>query len=64
VIIDGGERTVDLTGSANSSPLITVGTGVTLTLRNITFKGLNATGDGTNNIVSLIKVESGGASHP
>jgi hypothetical protein len=36
VIIDGGGRMIDLTGV----PLITVGTSVTLTLRNITFMGL------------------------
>jgi hypothetical protein len=71
VTIDGGGRTVDLTGSARGS-LITVGQGVTLTLRNITFKGLRkttytlngvacsaGTGDDTDNNAALIKVNGG-----
>jgi hypothetical protein len=49
VVIDGGGRTVDLIGSTKGS-LITVGSGVTLTLLNITFKGLCGTGgEGKNN---------------
>jgi sugar lactone lactonase YvrE len=48
--IDGGRRTVAL---STGSPLITVGSGITLTLRNITLKGY---GDPD----SFIKVESGG----
>ena len=60
VTIDGGGRVVDLTGSPSGSPLITVGSGVTLTLKNITFKGLrgsqytatlpNADNSGTVNV--------------
>jgi hypothetical protein len=43
VTIDGHGAAIDLTGgNENSAPLITVGKGVTLTLRNITFKGLAA----------------------
>ncbi|MDR0663534.1 MAG: hypothetical protein LBF80_05600 [Spirochaetaceae bacterium] len=61
VIIDGGGRVIDLTGSPSGNPLITVGEGITLTLRNITFKGLNdGNGDVSNNNVSLIKVTTGG----
>jgi hypothetical protein len=65
VTIDGGGRVVDLTGSAQGS-LITVGEGVTLTLKNITFKGLRSSGDSdsandsANNTASLIKVVAGG----
>jgi hypothetical protein len=59
VTIDGGGRTVDLTGTAQGS-LITVKAGVTLTLKNITFKGLNPTDDnGANNTVNLIDVNGG-----
>jgi hypothetical protein len=61
VTIDGSDRVIDLTGSATGSPLITVGAGVTLTLKNITFKGLKA-GDGTdatNNNRYLIRVNGG-----
>jgi hypothetical protein len=65
VTIDGGKRVVDLVGensTSNPRPLITVGTGVTLTLRNITLKGLKSgnTGDNNNNTWSLIWVENGG----
>jgi hypothetical protein len=61
VTIDGGGRVVDLTGSANGNPLITVNSGVTLTLKNITFKGLKA-GDGTDtadNNAPVIQVSGG-----
>jgi hypothetical protein len=51
VIIDGGGREITLTTGTGS--VITVGSGVTLTLRNITFKGLD------NNNASLIKVDGG-----
>jgi hypothetical protein len=66
LVIDGGGRTVDLTGSwptnEHPSPLITVGSGVTLTLRNITFKGM-CQGDNldtANTVAPLIDVSSGG----
>jgi hypothetical protein len=59
VVIDGNGRTVDLTGAANGKPLITVGAGVTLTLKNITLKGLNSADDGYNNDRSLINVDGG-----
>jgi hypothetical protein len=61
LVIDGGGQTVDLTGSPSGHSLITVGSGVTLTLRNITFKGLS-TGDGdtADNKASLITVNNGG----
>jgi hypothetical protein len=49
VILDGGNKTIELTGGTGS--VITVGSGVTLTLRNITFKG------SANN--ALIKVDGG-----
>jgi hypothetical protein len=58
VIIDGlwPGREVALTGTnTNRAPLITVGTGVTLTLKNITFKGM----EDTNN-APLIQVNTGG----
>jgi hypothetical protein len=54
VVIDGGKRTIQLTGTGSGS-LITVQTGVTLSLRNITLNG--------NPLVNqdpLIEVESGG----
>ena len=61
LIIDGGGRVIDLTGSAKDVPLITVGSGVTLTLRNIAFKGLStADGDGMDNSAPVIKVDGGG----
>jgi hypothetical protein len=53
VIIDGNGREIALTGLPGS-PLITVGSGVTLTLKNITFKGM------TNNTRPLILVNMGG----
>jgi hypothetical protein len=59
LVIDGGGRTIDLTGLPNDSPLITVRGGTTLTLRNITFKGLKAGEDGYDNTAALIKVEGG-----
>jgi hypothetical protein len=52
VTLDGGGREIAL--KAGTGSVITVGDGVTLTLRNITFKGSAA------NNVPLIKVESGG----
>jgi hypothetical protein len=64
VVIDGSGWVVDLT-TGSSSPLITVGTGVTLTLKNITFKGLRSSGDSdnkddsANNDRSLINVTGG-----
>jgi hypothetical protein len=62
VTIDGGGRTVDLQGAPSNSPLITVGDGVILTLKNITFKGLKLgeTGDTANNTRAVIKVADGG----
>jgi hypothetical protein len=61
VILDGGSRTIPLTGGKTGS-VITVGSGVTLTLRNITFVGLTKDKNGatTNNKAALIKVETGG----
>jgi hypothetical protein len=56
VVIEGGGRTVDLTGTADGS-LITVGNGVTLTLKNITLKGLNA--NEGKNTAALIYVDGG-----
>jgi hypothetical protein len=61
VTIDGGGGTVALpeTPDQHPHPLITVGSGVTLTLKNITFTG--SPGDGTHRYnSSLIKVNSGG----
>jgi hypothetical protein len=57
VTIEGNGQVVDLTGA----PLITVGTGVTLTLKNVTFKGLKS-GDGgdTDNTRPLVLVNPGG----
>jgi hypothetical protein len=62
IVIDGNGRVVDLTGSPNDKHLITVSYGVTLTLTNITFKGLiNESGeDANNNTVALIGVKYGG----
>jgi hypothetical protein len=62
VTIDGGGKIVDLTGSNGADkPLITVGQGVTLTLRNITFKGLSPTeGDTITNSAPLVTVQDGG----
>ncbi|MDR1470028.1 MAG: hypothetical protein LBT00_12135 [Spirochaetaceae bacterium] len=57
VVIDGGGRVIDLTGIPTSKPLIIVNAGVTLTLRNITFKGLKKGGEDVgNNTASLIQV--------
>lgn len=55
--IDGSSnaRVIQLEGSnSGSSPIITVGSGVTLTLKNITFRGLSS------NTAPLIRVNSGG----
>jgi hypothetical protein len=52
VTIDGGGRVITL--AVGTGSVITVGSGVTLTLRNITFKGLDA------NIAALISVANGG----
>jgi hypothetical protein len=61
VTLIGGGRVIDLTGTPNGSPVITVGQGVTLILRKITFKGLTTEdGDQLENTSSIIKVESGG----
>jgi hypothetical protein len=61
--IDGGKREINLTGSpaATPAPLITVGSGVTLTVKNITFKGLTAEDaqDSGNNNAPLITVNGG-----
>jgi hypothetical protein len=61
--IDGGDRVIDLTGSpvAAPAPLITVNSGVTLVLRNITFKGLkkDAAEGEANNTAPVIAVEGG-----
>jgi hypothetical protein len=61
VTLDGGGKEIPLTGSTGGS-VITVGNGVTLTLRNITFVGLTDKQNGatTDNDVALIKVETGG----
>lgn len=71
--IDGGGLTVDLTGTnVERAPLITVGSGVTLTLNNITFRGLASTSnaetggyvkgnDADNNAAPLIVVKNGGS---
>jgi hypothetical protein len=53
VTINGNGREIALIGSPGS-PLITVGNGVTLTLKNITFKGMD------NNTRPLVLVNSGG----
>jgi hypothetical protein len=58
VVIDGGGRVIDLTVPAIGSPLITVGQGVTLTLKHITLKGLNSE-DGVNNTAPLVLVNGG-----
>jgi hypothetical protein len=64
ITIDGSDRVIDLTGTnANQAPLITVGAGVTLTLKNITFKGLKSTGNGgddtADNTAPIILVQDG-----
>ncbi|MDR1149929.1 MAG: hypothetical protein LBK66_15010, partial [Spirochaetaceae bacterium] len=53
VTIDGGKRVIALTGEGKGS-VITVGSGVKLTLKNITFKGKDG------NTAPLISVTSGG----
>jgi hypothetical protein len=53
LVIDGGGRKVGLTGAPSGEPLITVGTGVELTLRNITFTGV------ADNTAALIYVNEG-----
>jgi hypothetical protein len=53
VTIDGGGKTIPLK-AGNTVSVITVGNGVTLTLKNITFKGSNA------NNAALIRVTAGG----
>ncbi|MDR1469442.1 MAG: hypothetical protein LBT00_09130 [Spirochaetaceae bacterium] len=57
VTIDGGGRTIawNVTVEKNPTPLITVGDGVTLVLRNITFEGT----PNTTNRASLIQVYYG-----
>jgi hypothetical protein len=61
VTIDGGGRTVTMTGAGQGS-VITVGAGVTLTLRNITFEGLTNGKNyaATNNNAALFRVKDGG----
>jgi hypothetical protein len=54
VRIDGQGRKVQLTGSPTGSPVLTVGSGVTLYLRNITLTGIDT------NTAPLITVEAGG----
>ncbi|MDR0421586.1 MAG: right-handed parallel beta-helix repeat-containing protein [Proteiniphilum sp.] len=57
VTIDGNSKTIPLKGgNPAGAPLITVGKDVTLTLRNITFNGVEV----ENNKAPLIKVENGG----
>jgi hypothetical protein len=53
IVIDGGGLAITLKGSPVGKPLI-IANGVTLTLRNISFKGLE------HNDAPLIKVEGGG----
>jgi hypothetical protein len=62
VEIDGGGRTVDLTGKEKGY-LISVWSGVTLALKNITLKGLKMgdPDDGNDNSWAVICVENGGA---
>jgi hypothetical protein len=60
LILNGGGLTVDLVGQPSSGhSLITVGNGVTLTLRNITLKGLNGSPEVRNN-APVVKVSEGG----
>ncbi|MDR0427083.1 MAG: hypothetical protein LBH12_00610 [Dysgonamonadaceae bacterium] len=62
VTLNGHGRVIDLAGEADSKPLITVGAGMTLVLKNITFKGLtdgDTAGEQDNN-APVIKVEYGG----
>jgi hypothetical protein len=65
LVIDGGGRVIDMVGApgsaASPAPLITVKTGVTLTLKNITLMGLkaNATIGEQNNNAPVIGVDGG-----
>jgi hypothetical protein len=61
IVIDGGGRALDLTGSVGGYA-VTVGTGLVLTLRNITVKGLKAgePGDENDNGAALVMVSNGG----
>jgi hypothetical protein len=56
VILDGGGKTIIAWMATSTIPLITVRSGVTLTLKNITFRGTQS----SSNRAPLIKVESGG----
>jgi hypothetical protein len=58
--IDGNGLVVDLIGQKSDAPLITVGSGVTLTLQNITFKGLDGNDGNNGNNAPVIKVKDGG----
>jgi hypothetical protein len=72
--LNGSGRTIDLIGPASGAPIITVGQGVTLTLENITLKGLVSKDNGndvysvhisggtdtTNNNAPVITVVDGG----
>jgi hypothetical protein len=65
VTINGGGITVNITGAPSGKPLITVGNGVTLILRDITLKGLAKDKDKDNkndedNTAPVIRVEKGG----
>jgi hypothetical protein len=60
LVIDGGDMTLVLVGLPTGKPLITVGNGVTLTLRNITLKGLNGLNGQNSNNAPMILVERGG----
>jgi hypothetical protein len=65
VTINGGGRVIDLTGTPSGTPLITVGDGVELTLKNITFKGLTKSdsdraNDSEDNTAHLIVIKGGG----
>jgi hypothetical protein len=60
VIIYGHGKVIDLVGRPNKVPLITVGNGVSLTLRNITFRGLSGNGGEEKNNAPLILVKNGG----
>jgi hypothetical protein len=59
--IEGRGRVIDLTGAASGSPLITVKSGVTLTVKNITLMGLKAgdAGDTADNNAPVILVDGG-----
>jgi hypothetical protein len=62
VTINGKGRVIDLVGAPTGAPLITVGKGVTLTLRDITLKGLKsgAPNDSRDNNAPLVLVKEGG----